>query len=104
MMTAGWAAQIVLAGAVRLRLSQMTPLLVGVGPRVWPITDSPLWLTVTPLMVTSVGPLMSRTLLGILTAWTGGAGLGLVHRDLPLLDLGGGTGADLGPALIWLVF
>ena len=32
MMRAGWAAQIVLAGAVRF--SQMTPLLVGVGPRV----------------------------------------------------------------------
>ena len=68
MMTAGLAAQIVLAGA---RLSQITPLLVGGGPRVFPITDWPLCPTVTPLMVTSVGPLMSRTLLGILTAWTG---------------------------------
>ena len=53
-------------------------------------------------MVTSVGPLMSRTLLGILTAWTGGAGL--AHRDLPRLDLGGGTGAERGPGTTWLLF
>ena len=84
----GWAAQMVLAGAM---LSQITPRLVGVGPRVFPITDWPLCPTVTPLMVTSVGPLMSRTLLGILTVC---GGSGLAQRDLPLLVLGGATGAE----------
>ena len=74
------------------------PLLEGWGPwsAVWPITDPLLEPTVTPLMVTSVGPDISRGPLATDLRWPPGPGSvwasGLVARLRPRRVLGGGMG------------